>query len=79
MLAALVNTGDLLMTIVAAIVASLAVSLVASLGIWGATKYVDFSQEGRTVPAALALGVGGLGLVATLAIIGAGLFVMVAK
>ena len=79
LIASVVNVKELWETIAAAFVASLAVALVASLGIWGATKYVDFSQEGRGITAGLALGVGVLGLLATMAIIAFGLFMMVSK
>ena len=77
--AALVNVEDLASTVVAAFVSAMAVAIVASLGIWGSTKYVDFSQDGRTVSAAFALCVGILGLITTLGIIALGLFLMVAK
>lgn len=77
--AVIVDSGDLLRTIVASIVAGLSVAIVASVGIWGGTKYVDLSQEGRTLPAAMALAVGALGLLATLAIIVLGLVLMVSK
>lgn len=73
-----VNVNDLLMTVAAAFVSALAVALVASLGIWGGTKYVDFSQEGRTLPAIFALGVGVLGLLATIGVIVLGIALMVA-
>lgn len=76
-LASVVNLTELWETVVAAFVASLAVAIVASIGIWGATKYVDYSQEGRGVTAAMALGVGVFGLAATVAIIVFGLWVMV--
>jgi hypothetical protein len=77
--ASVVNTTDLFETVVAAFVASLAIALVSSLGIWGGTKYVDYSQEGRGVTALLALSVGIFGLLATLGIIGLGIALMVAK
>ncbi|MBN8868539.1 MAG: hypothetical protein J0H66_01500 [Solirubrobacterales bacterium] len=77
--ASVVNTTDLFETVAAAFVASLAIALVSSLGIWGGTKYVDYSQEGRGVTALLALGVGVFGLLATVGIIGLGIALMVTK
>lgn len=77
--ASVVNTTDLFETVVSAFVASLAIALVSSLGIWGGTKYVDYSQEGRGITALLALGVGVFGLLATVGIIGVGIVLMVAK
>ncbi|HMT04747.1 MAG TPA: hypothetical protein PKD76_04290 [Solirubrobacterales bacterium] len=78
LIATVVNLTELWETVAAAFVSSLAVAIVASLGIWGSTKYVDFSQEGRGASAVLALGVGILGLLATIAIIAFGLHVMIA-
>mgnify|MGYP001232343087 CR=1 FL=1 len=77
-LAVLIDSGDLLMTIAASFVAGLGVALVSSLSIWGGAKYVDYSQEGRTMVAAMALGVGVLGLLATVGIIVLGIYLMVA-
>lgn len=77
-LAVVIDTGDLLMTIAASFVAGLGVALVSSLGIWGAARYVDLSQEGRTVPAVLALCVGTLGLLSMIAMIGFGIYLMIA-
>lgn len=79
LLASVINFAELGETVLAAFVASMAVAFVASLGIWGATKYVDFSQEGRGIAAVLALGVGVLGLLATTGIIAFGLVLMVSK
>lgn len=78
LLAAIVDSGDLLMTIAASFVAGLGIALVASLGIWGGARYVDLSQEGRTVSAAFALAVGAFGLLATVVIIILGIGLMVA-
>lgn len=75
--AVVVDLEDLFDTVVAAFVASMAVAFVASLGIWGVTKYVDLGQDGRMVSAALALGVGAFGFLATLAIIALGLYLMI--
>ncbi|HMU26900.1 MAG TPA: hypothetical protein PKA56_05175 [Solirubrobacterales bacterium] len=66
-------------TVLYAFVGAMAVSLAASLGIWGATKYVDFNQDGRGVVAGMALAVGAFGLVATIGIIALGIYLMVSK
>ena len=58
---------------------AMAVSLSASLGIWGGTRYVDLSQEGRGVIGGFALLVGVIGLLANIAIIALGIFLMVSK
>ncbi len=70
--------NQLLQAIVASIIAAITVTIVVCLAIWGAAKYVDLSQEGRTVAAGFALAVGVFGLVATIAIIVLGIALMVA-
>lgn len=77
LLLTVVNSGDLLKTVVASVVAGLGVALVSSLGIWGGAKYVDLHQEHRSVAAAFALAVGAFGLLATIAIIVLGIVLMV--
>ena len=66
LIGSVVNTGDLLRTIGASFIAALAVAFVASVGIWGGTKYEDYNQVGR-------IGV------ATVGIIVLGIFLMVSK
>ncbi len=78
-LATVINTTDLWQTVAAAFVGAMAISLTASIGIWGGAKYEDFNQDGRNVSAVLALGVGVFGLVATVGIIVLGIFLMVSK
>lgn len=79
LIASVVNWKELGDTVLAAFVGAMAVSLAASLGIWGATRYVDLSQERRMISAGLALTVGALGLLATVGIIVLGIFLMVSK
>lgn len=78
LLATVVNTHELLMTVAAAFVSALAVALAASVGIWGVTKYIDFHQDGRAVLSVLALGLGVIGLLAMITIMALGIFLMVA-
>jgi len=78
-IASVVNWKELGDTVLAAFAGSVAIALAASLGIWGATKYVDLSQEGRRVLGGLAFVVGVLGLLATVGIIALGIYLMVSK
>lgn len=78
MFAVIVAIDDLLMSIVASVVAGLAVAVVVSVAIWGTTRYVDYHDEGRQGVAVAALVIGILGLVLTAAIIIAGIGLMVA-
>ena len=52
MLATVVDTGALLKTVAAAFVAGVGVTLVFSLAILGASRFVDLSRDGRRVAAA---------------------------
>lgn len=77
-LAVIVETGDLLLTVLVSFAAGLGVALVSSLGIWGAARYVDLSQEGKTASAWFALAVGAFGLLATVGLIAFGIYLMIA-
>jgi hypothetical protein len=63
LLATIVDTNALLKTVVAAFIAGVGVTLIFSLAILGASRFVDRSRDGR--PAA-AVAFGALGLVALL-------------
>lgn len=79
MLATIVDTEALLKTVVAAFVAGVGVTLIFSLAILGASRFVDRSRDGR--PAA-AIAFGALGLVAVgaaLAAVTLGIIVMAQK
>jgi hypothetical protein len=79
MLATIVDTQALLKTVVAAFIAGVGVTLIFSLAILGASRFVDRSRDGR--PAAAA-GFGALGLVALVAALAAvtlGIIVMTRK
>ena len=79
MLATIVDTQALLKTVVAAFVSGVGVTLIFSLAILGASRFVDRSRDGR--PAA-ALAFGAVGLVALLAALAAvtlGIVVMARK
>lgn len=78
MLSVIVAIDDLLLSIAASVVAALTVAIVLSAAIWGVTKYVDYHQEGRGVAAMAALGVGGTGLVLTVAVVAGGIALMIA-
>ena len=79
MLATIVDTEALLKTVVAAFIAGVGVTLIFSLAVLGASRFVDRSRDGR--PAA-AFAFGTLGLVALLAALAAvtlGIIVMTRK
>ncbi len=79
MLAVLVETKPLLETILASVVAGIGVTVIFSIAIWGAARFVDLSGGNRPLAAAAAAAVGSLGLLATIATIVLALIVMTSK
>jgi hypothetical protein len=79
MLATIVETKDLIETVVASLIAGVGVTAVFSMAIWGGARFVDLSRDGRPVAAAAAVAVGVLALAATLAAVVFGIVVMTKK
>jgi hypothetical protein len=78
-LATVVDTEALWQTIVAAFVAGVGTTLVFSIAILGAARFVEANREGRSFEAALFAALGFLGLAATVAAIVVGVIVMTTK
>jgi hypothetical protein len=76
-MAVIVETSELLQTVAASVVAGIGVTVVFSVAIWGAARFVDLSRSERPAAAAAAAGVGIAGLAATLGAVVVGLVVMV--
>jgi hypothetical protein len=79
MIPAVVETEELLQTALASVVAGVGITIVFSIAIWGAARFVDLSRDERPVAAGAAAAVGLLGLAASLAAVGAGIVVMTSK
>jgi hypothetical protein len=79
MTATIVETKELIETVVASVVAGVGVTAVFSMAIWGGARFVDLSRDGRHVGAAAAAAVGVLALAATLAAVVFGIVVMTSK
>jgi predicted permease len=79
MLGVVVETKELAQTALASVVAGVGITIVFSIAIWGAARFVDLSRDERPVAAAAAATVGLLGLAATLAAVGLGIVVMTSK
>jgi hypothetical protein len=79
MLAVVVETKELAQTALASVVAGVGITIVFSVAIWGAARFVDLSRDDRPIAAAAAASLGLLGLVATLAAVGVGIIVMTSK
>ena len=77
--ATIVETKDLIETVIYATVAGIGVTAIFSVAIWGAARFTDLSQEERRPAAAAAAGVAGVALLAVLAVIVFGVIVMTSK
>jgi len=78
-MAVIVETTDLLHTVVAALVAGIGITAVFSVAIWGAARFVDLSVAERRMAATAAAALGIVALIVTLATVGAGIAVMMSK
>ena len=65
MLAVVVETQELLETVLASLIGGIGVTVVFSIAIWGAARFVDLSRGERPVAAAGAAAIGALALLAT--------------
>jgi hypothetical protein len=78
-LAQIVETKELVQTVVFAFVAGVGVTVIFSAAIWGVARFVDLSQEERPLAAGLAVAVTGLALLAVAATVVIGVVVMTSK
>ncbi|HMJ72050.1 MAG TPA: hypothetical protein VK471_01665 [Solirubrobacterales bacterium] len=78
-MATIVETKELVETVIASVIAGVGVTAVFSVAIWGGARFVDFSRDGRPVAAAAAVAVSVLALGATLAAVAFGIVVMTSK
>jgi hypothetical protein len=78
-MAVVVETKELLQTVVVSLIAGVGISLVFSIAIWGAARFVDLSRGERPVAAFGAAAVAVAGLVATMAAVVLGIVVMSSK
>jgi hypothetical protein len=77
-LAEIVDAGALAKTAAAALLAGTGVTLLFSLAIVGLTRSGELSDSGRSVMATLAMVLGVIALIASIAAVGLGLVVMIA-
>jgi hypothetical protein len=74
--AVVVETSDLLQTVAASVIAGIGVTVIFSVAIWGAARFIDLSRSERPAAAAAAAVVGIVALAATLGGVAVGLVVM---
>jgi hypothetical protein len=78
-MATLVETKELIETVLASLIAGVGITAIFSVAIWGGTRFVDLSRGGRPLAAGAAAALGGLALVTTLAAVVIGIVVMMSK
>jgi len=79
MRAVIVETGDLVQTVIASVVAGVGITVVFSVAIWGTARFADLSRNERPLAAGAAATLAALAGVATLAAVAYGLVVMTSK
>jgi hypothetical protein len=77
--AVVVETKELVQTVIASLVGGVGVTLVFSIAIWGAARFADLSRGERPVAAAGAAALTVLALAATAASVVLGIVVMTSK
>jgi nitrogen fixation/metabolism regulation signal transduction histidine kinase len=77
--ATIVQTKDLIETVVYSVVAGLGVTAIFSVAIWGAARFTDLSQEERRLEAGFAAAAAAVSLLAVLAAVVIGVIVMTSK
>lgn len=75
-MAVVVETKELLQTVVASLVAGVGITVVFSVAIWGVARFADLSRNERRLAAGAAAVLGGLAALVTLAVVVLGIVVM---
>jgi hypothetical protein len=78
-MAVVVETKELLETIVASIVAGVGITVIFSVAIWGVARFADLSRNERPVAAGAAAALAALAGLATLAAVAFGIVIMSSK
>ena len=78
-MAALVETQELLETVVASVVAGIGVTVIFSIAIWGAARFADLSRSERPLAAGAVGALAAVALIATLAGVAFGIVIMTSK
>jgi hypothetical protein len=77
--AAIVESKELIETVIASVIGGIGVTFVFSIAIWGAARFTDLSRSDRPLAAAAAATVAGLALAVTLGGLVLGIVVMTSK
>jgi hypothetical protein len=79
MSATIVQTGDLLKTVVASLIAGVGVTAIFAVAIWGGARFADLNRAGRPLAAGAAAALGAVALASTVAAVAIGIVVMTHK
>jgi hypothetical protein len=77
--ATIVQTRDLIETVIASTIAGAGIIAVFSAAIWGGARFADLSRDGRPLAAGAAAAFAALALITTLAAVVIGIVVMTSK
>jgi hypothetical protein len=78
-MAVMVETKELLETVVVSLVAGVGVTVIFSVAIWGVARFADLSRNERPLAAGAAAALAGLAALATLAAVVFGIVIMSSK
>lgn len=78
-MAVVVETKELLETVVASLVAGVGITVVFSVAIWGVARFADLSRNERPLAAGAAATLAGLAVLTTLATVAFGIVIMTRK
>lgn len=78
-MATIVETKELIETVIASLVAGVGITAIFSMAIWGGARFADHSRDGRPLAAGAAAALAVLALVTTLAAVVFGIVVMTSK
>jgi hypothetical protein len=78
-MAVVVETKELLETVVASLVAGVGITVVFSVAIWGVARFADLSRNERPLAAGAAAALAGLAVLTTAAAVAFGIVVMTSK
>ena len=78
-MAVVVETKELLQTVVASVVAGVGMTVIFSVAIWGVARFADLSRNERPIAAGAAATLAALAGLATLAAVAFGILIMSSK
>jgi cation transporter-like permease len=78
-MAVVVETKELLETVIASLIAGVGITVVFSVAIWGVARFADHSRDERPFAAGAAAALAGLALLVTLAGVAFGIVIMASK